>query len=465
MSPQYSLVKDNNARNRSESHAPFEDEHTGDKPEEPPTTEIASTSYILVLVTLYAGFAIFAWTVVCILTIRPIGTSHYGIWNSRTYYDFGGRYTTSENWYRAARVIQSITSVLTIPLTSAVCSSAAVIYLQQSSQASLRQLMTIADRGWTSPETYYRLVATKTGWKRHGSRFLLLAILLSILGGLIAPLQQIFLSAITIKTPTSPQEISGLFEIADKFDGDSFSPESRDRGGTVMGTRKLLEATLAGQKQSLLWHEGGDTAACNKSSWRFKEGGPCPKTGVSLNEILQLQNPFLAPLPPEFTTGLLQQFLPRINSTASWQKVDHAQWPANCDHNGAYQVQWFNTTHVGYPKPFFWSLTACMPPDLLSSPWKPVRKRQDFTEELYLNITISTPGRIDKSPGSVPVDWGEFHDSPPEGSLFRVTMNTTAGYFELPNYMNQQTAGPLLAEDPNEACGPRCINQGLHSIR
>lgn len=42
---------------------------------------------------------------------------------------------------------------------------------------------------------------------------------------------------------------------------------------------------------------------------------------------------------------------------------------------------------------------------------------------------------------------------------YRVTLNTTAGYFEVPNYMNNNLPGPLLAIDPLDACGSDCASQ------
>lgn len=38
-----------------------------------------------------------------------------------------------------------------------------------------------------------------------------------------------------------------------------------------------------------------------------------------------------------------------------------------------------------------------------------------------------------------------------------MTVNTTAGYFELPNYLNGKVAGFLLKEDPNTMCGDDCF--------
>ena len=85
-----------------------------------------------------------------------------------------------------------------------------------------------------------------------------------------------------------------------------------------------------------------------------------------------------------------------------------------------------------------------MPGNLTNSPWKATRDRQDITELLYLNVTLE-----DKS-----VKTGITDNS----TVFKVQANSTAGYFELPNYMNGGP-GPLLEKDPNSACDVHCMPQ------
>lgn len=44
-----------------------------------PSTNIHRSAFILVLVGLYAFVVLFAWSVMCIQTERPITTGHYGL--------------------------------------------------------------------------------------------------------------------------------------------------------------------------------------------------------------------------------------------------------------------------------------------------------------------------------------------------------------------------------------------------
>lgn len=85
-----------------------------------------------------------------------------------------------------------------------------------------------------------------------------------------------------------------------------------------------------------------------------------------------------------------------------------------------------------------------MPRDLTTSPWKSTRDRQDFTEEVYLNVTL------------IHYNVNKLNQDQQNSTFYKVTLDTTAGYFELPNYMNGEVAKPLLKKDPNSICGEHC---------
>ena len=112
---------------------------------------------------------------------------------------------------------------------------------------------------------------------------------------------------------------------------------------------------------------------------------------------------------------------------------------------GSFYVSYSNTSSDGNAS---WSLTACMPSDQRISPWKAVRTRQDFSETLYLELSVN---------GYEVSGWeyGQLN-----GGVFRITANTTAGFFELPNYMNGGLAGPLLDGNLSDFCDIHCEAQG-----
>lgn len=158
-----------------------------------PSTLLKRSFYTILIALVYTGLALFAWILLCIQSTRPITTKSYSlnVLKEKVNYDFtsvGGiypkvsPYVRNEEYFQRARIIQALTSVLTIPLTSALCSKAAVAFFQRKASVglSMRKLTTMADRGWTDPETILKVFLG--GWQKYGSPFLLFAILLNGLG-------------------------------------------------------------------------------------------------------------------------------------------------------------------------------------------------------------------------------------------------------------------------------------------
>ncbi|KAI7214520.1 hypothetical protein KC333_g5974 [Hortaea werneckii] len=331
--------------------------------ERPPSTRLKRSIYTILIAIVYTSLALFAWIILCIQSTRPITTKSYSlnVLKEKVNYDFtsvGGiypkvsPYVRNEEYFQRARIIQALTSVLTIPLTSALCSKAAVAFFQRKASVglSMRKLTTMADRGWTDLETILKVFLG--GWQKYGSPFLLFAILLN-----------------------------GL-------------------GGATFGVLSLLE------------------------------------------------EPYLAQLPTDYNTGVVRQFIPRFNVSISRENITEQGMPKECmvGQPGAFYVNYANEVKDGNRTEGDWALEACMPATQRRSPWQATRSRQDITETLYLKLR-SDPHSID-FPG-VPVRSAR-------DCTFKITLNTTAGYFELPNYLNGQTAGPLLTDDPSLHCGTDC---------
>lgn len=140
------------------------------------------------MVAIYSSLALTAWILTCLLTHDPLTTGSYEVNVNDSSYRYSAkyshaRYVKSEEIYRAARTLQTIVAVLTIPLTSAVCSVAAVTFTQAGPtqpRTTMRQLMVLADKGWTDPATILRLLFGDR--QRYASRLLIIAVLLNILG-------------------------------------------------------------------------------------------------------------------------------------------------------------------------------------------------------------------------------------------------------------------------------------------
>ncbi|KAL2811415.1 hypothetical protein BJX63DRAFT_444099 [Aspergillus granulosus] len=403
--------------------------------------------YALLLALFYAALVLAPWVIICLIADRPITTDRYGAFTggNGTYFyraeDTQSPYRKNERWYHAARIIQAIAGVLTLPLTSAICASAAVIFMQRQQSLTMPQLMTLADNGWMDLSTYRRIYLLQ--WSRYGSSFLLFSILVSLLGLVIAPIQSIFLSSQAVKTPTQVQEIGPLWDLPTQVQRTAEASVPDDNLITLL-TRTALTTATTDETHAQLWP--GANVSCDPFSYAEYpySHNLCLRQGGTFNNISSYPDPFLAQLPSSFHTGLLRQFLPRINSTAQFQPIGEAEFPENCDQiPNAFFVEYTNSTRY-YDTELMqtWSLKACMPANVTESPWKATRDRHDFSEELYIDVTLEN------------YNLGYNHRA-----LYRITLNTTTGYFELPNYMNGGVAGFLLDQDPNELCDDRCEYQ------
>ena len=144
--------------------------------------ELKKHTLALYLILIYALIAILSWSITCVLSFQPIGVP--------TYFDQSGNYSqshyeTTDNWRKAASVGQSIVGVISIPVTSAICAKAVAVYCQRRSDAktpslSLRQMLALADKGWTDFATLLNVVTPSSSRKTRSPLLILSAGLVAI---------------------------------------------------------------------------------------------------------------------------------------------------------------------------------------------------------------------------------------------------------------------------------------------
>ena len=152
----------------------------------PAQSKLFRQSYLLFLVSLYSCLCIIAWTILCVQTKRPITTHTYGFVPDAdvVYGVLANRMKNNAEWFRAAKILLAITNSLIVPLTSTVCASAAVIYVQnfcRRRRFTVQHTATLADKGWLSPQVWLALLSIE-GWKSQGSYFLVFAMGFHALG-------------------------------------------------------------------------------------------------------------------------------------------------------------------------------------------------------------------------------------------------------------------------------------------
>jgi hypothetical protein len=126
---------------------------------EPGTVKFHKGSWPLFVVAFYSALTLVSWVLLCVTNKRPIH-------GEKTYYDSKSKkmaehMSYNENLIKAARILQSIATLIAIPVTSAICSVACVAYMQAGSlrkTLTLKQTMILADQGWISPNLWIRVV-------------------------------------------------------------------------------------------------------------------------------------------------------------------------------------------------------------------------------------------------------------------------------------------------------------------
>jgi hypothetical protein len=354
---------------------------------------------ILIPVALYATMAIYSWATICILSRAEDYTTNKNDIKTRS--------------YRAARTLQVVTNVATLPVISFVCAWAAAVFVQNQRDAyslRLRQVVSLADRAWTNPLQWARLLVYPSGFKRYGSSMLYLAIFIHIFGAITYPIQSLFLSTRLVSIlpkwveydMVEVKSLSGVVTYLDDFD--AFA---------ILTVRQESQTLGINGYQDNLW---GNTNQLN---------------GYKSNTS------WYAPLSSNTSTGLYyDQYIPRVNCSAEVQNMTAGEFPSTCSEDSLFYAAYT------YPNSYYnLTVEVCLPGNVSQSPWQATNARQDFTEVLYVNIKSNYTATLE--------DELEIDNYEPFMKPFKVTMNTTAGLFEMPSVKNGQIAGPL---DSNLSC-------------
>jgi hypothetical protein len=139
---------------------------------------------------------------------------------------------------------------------------------------------------------------------------------------------------------------------------------------------------------------------------------------------------FISLLPAGTDTGVLHQLALRINSSLTCNVVPVASFPTPCPGPNHFEAYYSNTANYGdtdYNTSELFSFRVSAADDPEASFVQGDRDRQDISEYTYLDLSYPTANLT-----------------------YRCGLDTTAGYFELPNYWNNYTAGEILALWPPE---------------
>jgi hypothetical protein len=157
--------------------------------------------HAMVLILIYVPLLVLPWILTCVIAKRPLSATSY--FNSRGFEDSEIKHMY--NSARAVNVMNSVGSLVTIPILSALIAQAAAAYSHKhrsNPNFRLQHLVALADRGWTDPIA----LARSWRWPRRGSgvRYLLhFASLLVLLGKCCAFVQYLNSNHLRLHTTTS----------------------------------------------------------------------------------------------------------------------------------------------------------------------------------------------------------------------------------------------------------------------
>jgi hypothetical protein len=116
------------------------------------------------LLVFYIPLILMPWIVTLVLAYRPLSQHTYAYapgFSKKEYHSM-------QAWAKAIPILNSIASILTVPITSALIAQAAVVFAQRrypTQQLSVRHLLSLADRTWLD----LGALNNSRRWKEPGS--------------------------------------------------------------------------------------------------------------------------------------------------------------------------------------------------------------------------------------------------------------------------------------------------------
>lgn len=384
-------------------------------------------------VAIYIVILIVPWIITCVLDVKPVTTA------GSSYVAVSGVYTPGELsavgvWMRIISVLTAAAAVLTVPVISAALNHAVVVSIQRRRSAqplSAWDMLSLVDAPWMRIEEnapWRRVKASRRTWLAGAGTCLMIVSILQfpLQYGLVTQQQLQVASCLDTPVPSNNAKVCHAFG-SNAFTVGAYDPETGDLAAAPAGAivPKVVSrlSTVYGQEpQPHLWPDvQGPIGTLINMQGTLWSSAFDP---FSTDRIPT----FVSALPTGFTTGVLREHALRFNSSVSCVSVPASAFPSVCP--GARP---FNGTYTGPTSRFRW----CAPGAYDVYPWTNSRDRQDISEEVYFDGLMQGTSLLAKD----------------EQQNFTVhcTVDSTRGYFELGNYYNNNTAGPLLETWPTKA--------------
>ncbi|KAH6017010.1 hypothetical protein HBI82_111500 [Parastagonospora nodorum] len=339
-------------------------------------SELKYHKLAMFLLIFYIPLIIIPWALTCVMAKRPLSASSY--YNQHGLSDLD--IDRIEKWAISVNVLNSIGSLITIPVLSTLIAQVAVVYSHQHHKDSdyrLQYLVAFADRGWTDAFTLFKSWKWPGGMSNGARNLLFFAALTIIIGSIQQPLYQILVPMENILVPTCHDTGYMGYLIYQRFLLQSECSRkvlpAKEIGWDMEPTQmaltyqyeifpqlvgELAVASLDDVKPNL-WNNASDSAA-NKLLLRDHESGA-----------------FVAALEQGSSTGVLRQHIMRLNSSVECQRIQRAAFPSPCPGERPFTRAFSHGNNM---------TRICTPRSRGLSPWTMSRSRQDIVEGLYIDI-------------------------------------------------------------------------------
>ncbi|PVI00149.1 hypothetical protein DM02DRAFT_487798, partial [Periconia macrospinosa] len=322
---------------------------------------------VIWLIVLYIPLLFVPWVATVVLTYRPISRSTY-------YYPNGfnmDEYKQMQSWVTAIDVLNSIASLLAVPVVSFIIAQTAVIFSQRRAparQLSVRDIFALADRAWTDTSVLMKLVRAKGHGSRAFNGFIAMASGFLFVSAVQPPLYQILADWKSINIPSG---ILGKTRISDtgfeihrdrRIIGQDFEPAQMEM---------IPHATVLQSVQSELSSFPQGDAVNSLINARYGDSASRQMTVPA----------FFAALPYNTTTGTMRYHAMRYNSSIVCEVLSKDRFPSSCTGGKPYEtsIKIQNDTSST-------ELRICVPGTWGTFPWTLSRNRQDIGEEVYLQV-------------------------------------------------------------------------------
>ncbi|KAK4668306.1 uncharacterized protein QC763_000570 [Podospora pseudopauciseta] len=343
----------------------------------------------LVLVTvLYIALLLIPWVYTCDLSTGPVWVSNPKTWTELPRGVEPINVDRMADYDKAIKILNTITSIVAIPVVYAVVQRAASVGSQ-----SKHNLWDNAALSW-------------------------LAVILIMITLILPPIRTLVVSHETIKVPTS-----FLGQGVKALDATPQMLEMVSENGVVEKVKHGLVNSQESDRHPQLWPEAGQASDVSTTP---SLGGFRPANEPDIMDLSH-QHMFVS-LVPRLNTGYYRSHALRMKSLPDCKAI--AQFPPVCSG----------------PRPFarvFESpntlVTVCVPGASGRSPW-PDRSqdRREIKEDLFIRMVRNVLTGDVRNPSQI------RHQK-----IYHCTATTTRGYFELPNYLNEEKVGPLLNTFPD----------------